>query len=473
MIEVTCAQVAAITSGTLHGFSAGTEDRLIRSVVVDSRDASPGSLFVAIAGAKVDGHDYALAAVQAGAIVVLSARELPLPCIVVADPVQALGQLAHWVRRQRLSATVVAITGSSGKTSTKDMVAAVLRTAGPTVSAPGSFNTEVGVPLTILSAESSTQFLVLEMGMRGTGHIEYLCHIAEPDIAVIVNVGSAHVGMLGSIEAIAHAKGEIITALGERGIAVLNGDDARVLGQASRTSARVVTFGSGSACQVRATDLRTDSQARASFTLHTLEPAGAVPLTLRYPGEHFVSNALAAAAVGLSCGLSLDAVATALRAAEPDSPMRMQIHQERHGITVINDAYNANPESMSAALRTLALMAAGRRSWAVLGEMRELGAGSRQAHVDIGRLAAELGISRIVGVGAQADALLEGAHAVVGWAGRAQAVLDAAAATALLREGLLADDIVLIKASRSIGLDAVLVQVFAEPMHLDSDLPLT
>ena len=469
MIELSCAEVARVVGGTVHGLETPSDQCVIRSVVVDSRAAGPGAMFVAIAGAKVDGHDYAAAAVRSGAAVVLAARELPLPCIVVADPVQALGDLASWVRRQRLTAKVIGITGSSGKTSTKDLVAAVLGAAGTTVAAPGSFNTEVGVPLTILSAEPSTRYLVLEMGMRGPGHIDYLCRIAEPDIAVIVNVGRAHVGMLGSVEAIAQAKGEILDGLSVDGVAILNGDDPRVLDQAARTAARVVTFGTGSRCDVRATDIRTDGRARPSFTLHATEPVGAVPVAMGYQGEHFVSNALAAAAVGLSCGLALDVVAAALRAAEPNSPMRMQVQEKPFGITVINDAYNANPESMTAALRTLAVMAAGRRSWAVLGEMRELGDGSDRAHEDVGRLAAELGIHRLIAVGTMADSLVRGASGMAGWSGRAQAVADIPTASALLREGLLADDMVLVKASRSVGLDAVLEEVFAEPFHLDSE----
>lgn len=469
MIDVTCADVAAAVGGTVHGLAESADQIAIRSVVADSRAVVPGAMFVAITGAQVDGHDYAVAAIQAGAVLVLAARQLPVPCIVVDDPVQALGRLAHWYRQERLAATVVAITGSSGKTSTKDLVAAVLSTAGSTVAAPGSFNTEVGVPLTVLSAEPSTQYLVLEMGMRGPGHIDYLCRITEPDIAVIVNVGSAHVGMLGSVEAIADAKGEIIAGLAGHGIAVLNGDDPRVMSQSERTSARVVTFGAGSACQVRATDVRIDSQARASFTLHATDPVGAVPVTLRYQGEHFVSNALAAAAVGLCCGLPLDVVGAALRATESTSPMRMQIQEERHGITVINDAYNANPESMAAALRTLAVMAAGRRSWAVLGQMRELGDSTNSAHEEIGRLAAELGISRLLCIGTPAEAVASGAASVAGWTGQAQALPDIAAAAALLRESLLADDIVLVKASRGIALDEVLVQVFSERLHLDSE----
>lgn len=473
MIELTCAQVAEVVAGRLHGVDPLLEAALINSVVADSGDVVDGSLFVAIKGERVDGHDFAEAAIRAGAVAVLAARELPQPCIVVDDPVEALGQLAHWVRNHGLSATVVAVTGSSGKTSTKDLIAAVLSCDGSTVAAPASFNTEVGVPLTILTADTTTRYLVLEMGMRGPGHIEELCRIAEPDIAVIVNVGSAHLGMLGSVEAIAQAKGEIIEGLSAKAIAILNGDDPRVMDQSTRTSARVVTFGENDGCQVRATDVRIDRGGFASFTLHSREPDAADPVTLRYPGPHFVSNALAAAAVGLQCGLPMDVVATALRTAEPASPMRMEVHQQSHGITVVNDAYNANPESMSAALRTLAVMAAGRRSWAVLGEMRELGEQSEQAHREIGRLAAELGISRVLAVGPLGQAILTGAQSVAGWAGHLQVAADIAEACVVLREGLLPDDIVLFKASRSIGLDALVTEVFAEPLqpeglHLDS-----
>lgn len=466
MITLTCTQIAEVVGGTVSGLDGQATEALVTSVVVDSRDCAPGAMFVAINGTKVDGHDFADAAVAQGAVVVLAGRPLTVPCIVVDDPIRALGRLAAWVRATHLNAKVIAITGSSGKTSTKDLVASTLGVHGSTVAAPGSFNTEIGVPLTILGADPSTQYLVLEMGMRGLGHIDLLCGIAAPDISVIVNIGSAHLGMLGSVEAVARAKGEIIQGLSEEGVAVLNGDDPRVMAQVGRTSARVVTFGTGPECHIRATDVRLDAAARASFTLHSVDPVAAVPVTLRYAGPHFVSNALAAGAVALACGVPVNVVASALRDAEPASPMRMQVHEQVYGISVINDAYNANPESMEAALRTLTAMAAGRRSWAVLGEMRELGEHSPQAHRDIGRLVGGLRIQRLIAIGAFADDVLAGAGSVAGWAGTAQRADDPQQAAHQLRTGLLPDDIVLVKASRSLHLETVIDQVFDDPSQL-------
>ena len=446
MIPMTVREIAAAVGGSTHSVNPGAS---VTSVVIDSRNAAAGSMFAAIPGERVDGHDFAAAALAAGAVVVLAMRELDVPCIVVDDTILALGRLAAEAR-QRLSCPVIAITGSSGKTSTKDLLAQVLETDGQTIAPTGSMNNEVGCPLTILQADAHTDYLVLEMGMRGLGHIAYLCEIARPTVGVMLNIGTAHIGVVGSQDAIAQAKGEIIEGLPAEGIAVLNGDDHRVMAQAARTQARIVTFGEGVDCDARATDVRLDAGARASFTLHWGDQAE--PVQLQVAGEHQVSNALAVAAVARSLGLTIEQVAMGLRAASPRSRWRMEVIETPGDITVINDAYNANPESMRAALRTAWSMAAGRRTWAVLGEMRELGERSAADHAEIGRLAHDLGM-RIVSVGSAS--IVDAARAAGAPEDRVLLVPDADAAIAVLRGAAVPGDVILVKASRSIGLERV------------------
>jgi UDP-N-acetylmuramoyl-tripeptide--D-alanyl-D-alanine ligase len=438
-------EAARLAGGALVGADAAA--LVSGPVVVDSRAVVPGALFVAIKGERVDGHDYAAAAVEAGAVAVLADRALPgLASIVVAQPVPALGLLARGVLDRLPGVRVVGLTGSSGKTSTKDLVATLLSSAGETVAPPGSYNTEIGLPLTVLQAGTGTAFLVLELGARGIGHIRYLTSIAPPQVGVVLNVGSAHLGEFGSREAIATAKGELVEALPAGGLAVLSADDALVAAMAGRTAARVVTFGLSPAADVRAEEL-TMASGRAGFRL--VAPQGAAPVRLRLVGEHQVQNALAAAAVALDAGLGTSEVAGLLSAAEPRSRWRMEVTERADGVTVVNDAYNANPESMRAALRALVAIAGGRRSWAVLGEMRELGAAADAEHGAIGRLAAELGIDRVVVVGPLGAAI----HG----AGSSSSVMvaDIAAALDLLRAELEPGDVVLVKASRAAGLERV------------------
>lgn len=458
MIAMTLAQIASAVDGQIAGAAAETP---VTSVAVDSRDVVPGALFVAIAGERVDGHDFAGQAIERGAVAVLAARPMNEPCIIVDDPVLALGRLARWVRHHLLTCEVIAITGSSGKTSTKDLTAQVLSTIGPTVSARGSFNTEVGVPLTILQADAQTEFLVLEMGMRGEGHIAYLTEIAAPRIAMLINVGSAHIGMLGSRDAVARAKGEIFDALPDNGVAIVLGDDPLAVEQSTRAHARTVTFGESVHCDVRATDIRLDDQARAAFTLSFGGASESVHLQLH--GEHAVRNALAAAAVVYALDtheshvVAIENVAMALRAATNVSPWRMEVNHTDAGITVINDAYNANPESMRAALKTLVAMAAGRRSWAVLGEMRELGSESVTEHDALGRLAVRLDVSRLICVGNRVMHL--GAATEGSWENESVFVDTPEEALEILRRELAPGDVVLVKASRSVGLERVAQQL--------------
>jgi UDP-N-acetylmuramoyl-tripeptide--D-alanyl-D-alanine ligase len=466
VIPLTVGEIAAATSGTLRAIAP---DTVVTGVCVDSRAVTPGAMFVAIAGERVDGHAFAEDVIAAGAVVVLAARDLDasdgtaLPAIVVDDPVAALGRLAAWVRRERLTCTVVAITGSSGKTTTKDLVAAMLSGVGPTVSAVGSFNTEVGLPLTILSADADTRFLVLEMGMRGPGHISYLVDVARPDVGAVINVGSAHLGMLGSREAIAAAKSEIVAGLAPDAVAVLNGDDPLVRAMSQVTPARVVTFGESPACDVRATDISLDEAARPSFNLVDERSGALEQVALHLSGEHYVANALAAAAIGLAVGATLSQVATGLAAAESVSRWRMEVRTAPGGFTVVNDAYNANPESMRAALKTLAAMGRGHRTWAVLGEMRELGPAAMEEHDAIGRLAVRLDISRLVCVGEGTRVMHLGASNEGSWGDESVHVDDIDAAIALLREQVRPGDVVLVKASRSIGLERIAEALLEEP----------
>jgi UDP-N-acetylmuramoyl-tripeptide--D-alanyl-D-alanine ligase len=454
VIPLTVAQVAAAVGGVLA--DAPDPGALVRGpVVADSRRAAPGALFVAVPGDHVDGHDYAPAASAAGAVAVLAARPVGVPAVVVGDTVAALGRLASAVLARLPGLTVVAVTGSSGKTTTKDLLAALLARLGPTVAPPASYNNEIGHPLTVLRAAADTRFLVLETSARGPGHIAHLCAIAPPRLGVVLNVGSAHLGEFGSREAIARSKAELVEALPADGVAVLNADDPLVSAMAERTRARVVGVGRSPHAAVRAEDERLDDRARPAFRLVTA--AGRAPVTLRLYGEHHVGNALAAAAVALELGLPLAEVAAGLDAATPASRWRMEVTDRPDGVTVVNDAYNANPESMRAALKALAAIGrtGRRRTWAVLGEMAELGAAAGEEHDALGRLAVRLDIARLVAVGPNARRISAGAGLEGSWANESTWVPDVAAAVALLRAELAPGDVVLVKASRVARLERV------------------
>ncbi|MEY9937789.1 UDP-N-acetylmuramoyl-tripeptide--D-alanyl-D-alanine ligase [Streptacidiphilus sp. MAP5-3] len=458
MIPLTLAEVAEATGGKLAD-TPDPQTRVTGPVVHDSRQILPGALFVAVAGERVDGHDFAERAVtEQGAAAVLATRPVGVPAVVVDDVQDALAKLAHAVSLRLTDTTVVALTGSTGKTSTKDLIAQVLGTKGRTVYTEGSFNNEIGFPLTVLKAEQDTEFLVLEMGARGKGHIAELCGITRPRIGLVINVGTAHLGEFGSREGIAEAKGELVESLPAEGTAVLNGDDPMVRGMAPRTAARVVRYGEAADATVRASDVRFDELQRASFTLST--PTGSAQVTLRLYGEHHVSNALAAAAVATECGMDVEQIAAALSGAGSLSKWRMELTERQDGVTVINDAYNANPDSMRAALRALAAIGGrgpeARRTWAVLGEMRELGEDSLTEHDAVGRLAVRLNIAQLVAVGGREAACMElGARNEGSWGEESVLVPDADSAIELLREQVRPGDVVLVKASRSVGLERV------------------
>jgi UDP-N-acetylmuramoyl-tripeptide--D-alanyl-D-alanine ligase len=460
VIPLTLAEVAHAVGGSTYDIPDPTVP-VTGSVEIDSRKVTPGGLFVAFQGEHVDGHDYAERAVAAGAVAVLAARPVGVPAIVVDDVQLALGALARHVI-ERLGATLVALTGSAGKTSTKDLTAQLLQRLAPTVWPPGSLNNEIGLPLTALRADASTRHLVLEMGARGIGHIRYLAGLTPPRIGVVLNVGTAHIGEFGGREQIALAKGELVEALPEAaagGVAVLNADDPLVRAMSSRTKARVVLFGESADADVRAENVRLNDRGQAVFTLTT--PTGCSEVTLRLYGEHHVSNALAAAAVARELGMPVDEIATALSEAGTLSRWRMEVVERPDGVTVVNDAYNANPESMRAALRALAAMgraaqARGGRTWAVLGEMAELGGEALAEHDAVGRLAVRLNVSKLVAVGGQAAAWVQmGAYNEGSWGEESVHVSDAEAAIDLLRSELRPGDVVLVKASRAVGLERV------------------
>src|SRR6266705_2559958 len=354
VIPLSLAHVAQITGGQL---CHGDPDAMVSGeVVIDSRRAGPEGLFAAVAGERSDGHDFAAAAVAAGATAVLATRPVPVPSVLVADVPAALAALARSVVDALPAVRIAGITGSSGKTSTKDLAAQLVERLGPTIAPAGSFNNEFGHPLTVLRADASTRYLVLELSARGLGHIAYLCRVAPPRYGVVLNVGHAHAGEFGGLGQVARAKGELPEALPADGVAILNADDPRVLAMAARTRARVVTFGvRDPGALVRAADVRLDDLGRPSFTL--LTPEGSAPVTLRLHGAHNVPNALAAAALARELGMDLDGIADGLGAAVARSRWRMEVRRRADGVTVINDAYNANPESVRAAIDALVHLA--------------------------------------------------------------------------------------------------------------------
>jgi UDP-N-acetylmuramoyl-tripeptide--D-alanyl-D-alanine ligase len=459
VISLSLAAIAEITRGVVHGVSPETV--VTGPVVIDSREVRPGALFVAVRGERADGHDFGAVAMAAGAVAVLAERPLDgVAAIVVDDVVMALGRLARGVADRLPKATVIGITGSSGKTSTKDLVAQVLGRLGPTVAPPGSFNNEIGHPLTVLRADESTRYLVMEKSARGLGHIAYLTRIAPPAIGVVLNVGTAHLGEFGSREAVAQAKGELVEALTADGTAILNADDPLVAAMAARTAAKIVTFGRAADATVRATDEWLDEQGRARFSLVT--PEGTLPVGLRLHGSHAVSNALATAAVAREVGMAPQEIADALSEAVTISRWRMEVTERADGVTVVNDAYNANPESMRAALDALEHMARGRRAYAVLGGMAELGTSSVAEHEKIGQHVARRDVAGLIAVGETAAPILEGAKQLRSWTGDSVQVDDAGAAVAALSERLRPGDVVLVKGSRVAGLERVAQALLSE-----------
>jgi UDP-N-acetylmuramoyl-tripeptide--D-alanyl-D-alanine ligase len=449
------ADVASAVRATPGHGADGTslaETAVTGEVVIDSRTTKPGDLFVALRGERTDGHDHAAEAVARGAVAVLAERDLPVevPVFVVPDALVGLQFLARQVFSLDQPLTF-GLTGSSGKTSTKDLLAQVLAAFGPTLAPAGSFNNEIGLPLTATQRTSATAYAALEYSARGIGHIAFLCGIVRPHVGIVLNVGSAHLGEFGSRENIAVAKGELVEAA--TSLVVLNEDDTLVRAMAARTVHPAVTFGRSDAADFRASEVVVDDEGRASFRLETA--TGSAPVHLQVRGEHQTWNALAVAAAVLGAGVTTDValVARHLSEARPVSRWRMEVTDRPDGVTVVNDAYNANPDSMLAALRTLQVMSRGgaRRTWAVLGEMAELGSEGGVAHEEVGRAAARHAVSRVVVIGSAAAGIHAGA--VAEGAPGVAAVDDVDAALALLRAEVQPGDVVLVKASRSVGLE--------------------
>ncbi|WP_297005825.1 UDP-N-acetylmuramoyl-tripeptide--D-alanyl-D-alanine ligase [uncultured Corynebacterium sp.] len=504
MIELTAGEIAGVTGGTLVD-GADPDTVVTGPVEFDSRRVTPGSIYMALPGARVDGHDFVGPALDAGASLVLAGKPTGLPELLCApvdvgeeagEPAQrnasyldndsdGLGErvIAAVSRLARHSTdvlvaenglTVIGVTGSAGKTSTKDLLGAVFSRDGETVAPPGSLNNEIGHPYTVLKAGRTTKYLVAEMSARGQGHIAHLARIAPPRIGVVLNVGTAHLGEFGSREGIARAKGELVEALpvaADGGVAVLNADDDLVRGMASRTAARVVYYSAGQGAHgdadYRASDITLDEVARASFVLH--HPKGEpVRVRLGVFGAHNVANALAAAAAAIECGLPPSEVAAALTGYTAASANRMDVRTRDDGLTVINDSYNANPDSMRAGIDALAHAAStrpGHESWAVLGQMAELGEDAVDEHTGIGAYLAGRGIDRLVviGRGVNQDALAA-AGAAHGLRTRQVDNIDGALA-ALSAVPPHPGDVVLVKASYSDGLWRVAEGLHAAPTH--------
>ncbi len=450
-MRLTAAEIADATGGELLTGAAGA---VASSFEIDSRVLGPGACFVALRAGR-DGHDFVADAFRRGATVALVARPLDLPpdaarangaMVRVADPLDALAALARVARDRLEGAAVVGITGSAGKTVTKDLTAAALRGTRRVHASPGSFNNEAGLPLTLLAADPDTEVVVAELGARFAGNITELCAIARPTVGVVTHVGLAHAEHLGGRAEIARVKGELLEALPADGIAVLNADDVHSEPLAARTAARVLWAGTAAGADVRAVDVILDAELRPAFRLET--PWGDTAVRLAVRGEHQVANATLAAAVALALGVPVEAVAGGLATAS-SAAWRMELLRTPDGVTVLNDAYNSSPTSAAAALRALAHLPVDGRRVAVLGEMRELGEHSASEHAALGALASELGIDILVAVGGSADALRSQ------FRGESTTVADADAALGAVAERVRPGDAVLVKASRAVGLERV------------------
>lgn len=448
MIERRLSGIARAVGGRLRG-----EDTTVSSVSTDSRILEPGGLFVALRGEHADGHDFATSAFEHGAAAALVHRpDVAGRVIQVADTGRALLDLAADERRRIAGATLIGITGANGKTSTKDLTAAVLGTRFRTHASPASFNNEIGLPLTLLGAAPGTEVVVAEMGARREGDVALLCEVARPDVVVVTNVGVAHMEIFGSWDRIVRAGAEPLEWLGRDGVALLFADDPVVRGYAARTRARVLTFGLDPSSDVAAEDIRLGEDGRASFAL--LAVGEREPVELAVPGEHMVPNALAAAACGIALGLSPAECAAALKGARI-SGWRMETFSISDDVLVVNDAYNANPESMAAALKTARWMARRGRLMAVLGHMAELGPISREEHERLGELVVRVGVDRLITVGGPAAAIARAAIREGQLPEDVMTLDEAADSVTEIRAWARRGDVVLLKGSRVVGLERV------------------
>ena len=442
MIPLTLAEIASIVGGSI----AGDPTVIVTGpAVLDSRKSEAGGLLVAFAGEHVDGHDFAAQAREEGAVAVLGSRATALPTVVVDDAEIALQTLAtHVVGLLRSSLSVVGITGSQGKTSTKDLLTAVMASVGPTIGTLGNLNNELGAPVTMLRATAETRYLVLEMGARHVGDLARLTGIVAPDVAVVLNVGKAHLGEFGSRDRIGQAKSELVQGLRPGGTAVLNADDPRVLAMRSLTDGPVLTFGRAERADVRVVDLTQDRLGRPSFELRTRDASARV--TLPHIGAHQAFNAAAAVAAALVIGVPLDEAAAAVGTGTL-SKWRMELSELAIGAILLNDSYNCSPGSARSALDALAAID-GKRRIAVMGEILELGDESAAEHRAVGQYASSRA-DVVLAIGENVRPLAVGAGA------RAVAMADNVAAIDWLRANLAAGDVVLVKASRGARLDEV------------------
>jgi UDP-N-acetylmuramoyl-tripeptide--D-alanyl-D-alanine ligase len=467
MVTMSASYLAEIVGGEVV---SGPAEVVLRGAEIDSRQVVPGMAFFALPGERTDGHDHIGAAARGGARVAVVSRfdesvanQLGKPgapdvaIVLVADVAAALGALAEH-HRGTLRCTVVGITGSTGKTSTKDFLVAAVGEARFVVATQGNRNNELGVPLTILRAGPRTDVLIVEMGMRGAGQIARLCALARPTLGIVTNIGQTHMELLGSQEAIVQAKGELVVCVPAEGRVFLNGDDAWSRGLEDRSLAPVTWYGMGESVDVRASGITVDDLGRPSFTLSASGEEALVALPV--PGRHHAYTAAAAAAAALHLGVALDDIAARLGKVRV-SDMRMQVFVAANGVTVINDAYNASPASMRAAIDTLADMRASGARVAVLGDMAELGSLTDLAHFRIGEDVARSGIESVVTAGPLARRIAEGALA----AGMPQADVRPCAnveeASEVLDDLVCAGDVVLVKASRSMGFERIVERILA------------
>ena len=442
MITLTAGEIALLIGGELHC----DKDLLVsKAPIFDSRLATPGSFFLALKGENADGHEFVADAYRNGSMFSITNHRIDGPCIVVPDVLAALSTLATFVRKRLDKLTVIAITGSQGKTSTKDLLSHMLGAVGPTVAPAGSFNNDLGLPITLLECDDRTRFCILEMGARHAGDIAKLCEIARPNIGVVLIVGTAHIGEFGSQQAIAQTKSELIQSLGKDAIAILGTYDEFTPAMAALHQGQVIFFGEGSDIQVRAADIEM-REGRPHFDLVT--PAGRDAVGMRTVGAHQVSNALAVAAIGTALSLPLELIASSLSTAEISSKWRMELH-ESADLLIINDSYNANPASMAAAMRSLALFAQerGGQSWAFVGKMHELGESQSPQSASIASLAVELGIDHLVEINAPEYGSPAGAMTI-----HQRASIDSALD---LVDYFAPGDVVLVKASRSEGFEVL------------------
>ncbi|MDI6712913.1 MAG: UDP-N-acetylmuramoyl-tripeptide--D-alanyl-D-alanine ligase [Anaerosomatales bacterium] len=461
MLRLSVERLAEVTGGRLL---TGDPATMINGLAIDSRAVEPGNVFVALVGERVDGHAFVASAIDAGAraalvtrddeavlAAVTASRNPGAAVVLVEDAVDALHALAAY-HRSRLLCPVIGVTGSTGKTTTKDFLRAVLSSAFDVVATEGNRNNEIGVPLTIFAAGADTGVLVVEMAMRGAGQIARLARVARPTHGLVTNVGLSHVGVVGSVEAIADAKGELVEAIPEAGAVFLNGDDAWTERLASKAHARVVRYGLSEGCDVRGDDVSTDEGGFPVFTLVAREASTAVRLPIL--GKHNVYNALAAAAVALELGIGLEEVAEGLACVQP-SAMRMDVFESATGVLVINDAYNANPTSMRAALSALQDVPASGRRIAVLGDMAELGSLSELAHFQLGEEVARSRVDVLVTVGTLGRRIADGARAEGMDPDSIRPCATPEEASEVLDDLLEGGDAVLVKASRVMGLERV------------------